>query len=115
PLAPKNKGKTAFGVATSPTGRYNHTACKWTRTPKENHQMARTTRKKTKKTSKKTAKKTTARASAAPKKSVKITGATGKPRTTGEISSLLAENHDLSRKQVARVFEPLGKILEAHL
>ncbi len=77
--------------------------------------MARTTRKKTKKTSKKTAKKTTARASAAPKKSVKITGATGKPRTKGEIFSLLAENNDLSRKQVAGVFETLGKILEADL
>jgi nucleoid DNA-binding protein len=70
--------------------------------------MARTTRKKGKKTSKKPA-------AGAAKKSAKINGATGKPRTKGEIFSLLAENNDLSRKQVAGVFETLGKILEADL
>ena len=45
---------------------------------------------------------------------MKLTKAT-KPRTKTEIFRLLAEDNELSRKQIAAVFESLGEILKKDL
>src|SRR5690606_12116251 len=66
-----------------------------------------------KKMAKKAAKKTTTRA-AAPKKVVKISPASAM-RRKGEIFNTIAEQTELSRKQVVSVFDTLNAILAADL
>lgn len=41
--------------------------------------------------------------------------ASGKPRSKGELYKLIGEHTELSRKQVAAVFESLGKIMSVDL
>ncbi len=48
------------------------------------------------------------------KKAPKIT-ASAKPRKKSELFQILAEHNDLSRKQVAGVFEALGKVMAVDL
>jgi nucleoid DNA-binding protein len=50
----------------------------------------------------------------APPKTKKISAAS-KPRTKGEFYSTIAEATSLSRKQIASVFETMGKVLAADL
>jgi len=53
-------------------------------------------------------------AKAAAKPAAKI-GAASKPRTKGELFGLIAEHNELSRKQVAGVFDTLGQVIAADL
>lgn len=52
--------------------------------------------------------------SAAPKK-VKIEGAAGKPRSKGDTFTTIAAHTELSRKQVAAVFDTMAQIMAADL
>jgi nucleoid DNA-binding protein len=67
---------------------------------------------------KKSAPKAAAKAKAAPKaaapKAAKLTAAS-KPRSRGEFYTTIAEHTQLSRKQVASVFETMGRILSVDL
>lgn len=67
-----------------------------------------------KKAGKKATRKTTTRAAAAPKKVVKVSPAS-EMRRKGEIFNTIAEQTELSRKQVVSVFETLNAILAADL
>lgn len=67
-----------------------------------------------KKTAKKTAKKPAKAAAPAAAKPAKISSS-AKPRTKGEIFRIIAENNGVSRKQVAGVFDTLGRIAAADL
>jgi nucleoid DNA-binding protein len=55
--------------------------------------------------------KTAAKTAAKPKR----IAAASKPRSRGEIYSMIAEQTELSRKQVASVFDSMGQILAADL
>lgn len=55
-----------------------------------------------------------AKAAKAAKPAAKI-GAVSKPRTKGELFSLIADHNELSRKQVAGVFDTLGQVIAADL
>lgn len=100
----------------------------------ENMEMAkRTAKKKTtrkpaargaKKVAKKpAARKTSARKStakkaapkAAPAKAGKITGAKGKARTKSDVQAVIAEHVGISKKEVASVFDTMGKLIAADL
>jgi nucleoid DNA-binding protein len=59
--------------------------------------------------------KTMAKKSAAPMKKMPKLTAAAKPRKKSELFQMLAEHNDLSRKQVAGVFETLGKIMAVDL
>ncbi|MCC5823488.1 MAG: HU family DNA-binding protein [Phycisphaerales bacterium] len=62
------------------------------------------------------ARKTTARKAApAAKKTGKITGAKGKPRSKSEVMSVIAENAGVSKKEVAAVFDTMGEMMAADL
>jgi len=77
--------------------------------------MATKTKKNVKSATKKAAK-PAAKAAAKPAKVMKITAVTGdKPRSKGQVMTEIAELCGLSRKQVAGVFETLGKMMEADL
>ena len=69
-----------------------------------------------KKATKKTARKTTTRKAAAPaaKRTAKITAASA-PRRKGEIYNVIAEQTELTRKQVVSVFDSLSEMLAADL
>jgi len=78
-----------------------------------------TARKSTRKTAarstpRKKATRTTARKKTATRPSVKMTRA-DKPRTKAEIFRLISETTDLTRQQVASVFECMGEIIEKDL
>lgn len=76
----------------------------------------KTTRKATRSTPRKkaTRRTTTRKKTAAARPSVKMTKA-DKPRTKAEIFRLIAETTDLTRQQVASVFECMGEIIEKDL
>ena len=57
---------------------------------------------------------TAARTKPAPKAKAKIVPAK-KPRSKGELYATIAEQSDLSKKQVAQAFEAMGKVLAADL
>lgn len=61
------------------------------------------------------AKKTKKMAKAAPAAKIPKLSAANKPRSRGEFYSTIAEQTQLSRKQVAAVFETMGKILSVDL
>jgi nucleoid DNA-binding protein len=63
---------------------------------------------------KKSAPKAAAKAKVAAPKAAKLTAAS-KPRSRGEFYTTIAEHTQLSRKQVASVFETMGKILSVDL
>ncbi len=64
---------------------------------------------------KKTAKKASSKsASAKPAKAPKITASSG-PRKKSELYTVIAAHTDLSRKQVAHVFEVMGQVMAADL
>ncbi len=97
----KKKKKTTRRTATKKTAR---------RAPTRKKARKKAGRKKT---AKKAARRTTTTAAAT--KPAKITGARGKPRTKSEIFSIIAEHNDISRKQVAGVFNTLGDIISVDL
>jgi len=72
-----------------------------------------TARKTTRKATRKATRKTT-RKKASATRSAKIT-ASKTPRTKGDFFRTIAENTDLTRKQVADVFDVAGKIIEKDL
>ena len=61
------------------------------------------------------AKKTTAKKSAAKKTAATKTAVGKKPPTKSEIMSLIAESTELSRKEVASVFEALNNLIQDNL
>ena len=63
---------------------------------------------------KKTANKKATATKTAALKNKKITAA-GKPRSKGELYTAIADNTDLSRKQVASVFDTMSRVLAADL
>lgn len=54
-------------------------------------------------------------AKAAPRKAMKIEAAKGKPRSKSDTFATIAAQTDLSRKQVAQVFDTLGALIAADL
>lgn len=54
-------------------------------------------------------------AKAAPRKPAKIESAKGKPRSKSDTFATIAAHTDLSRKQVAQVFDTLGALIAADL
>ena len=62
-----------------------------------------------------TARKTTAKKTAAAPKAAKITGAKGKPRSKSDVQATIAEHVGISKKEVAAVFDTMGKLIAADL
>jgi len=85
---------------------------------KKTARRAATRRKTTKRPAARRAKKKATRRTAkkpAARRPARITGARGKARTKSEIFGILAEHNEISKKQVAGVFDTLGDLIAADL